>query len=398
MTNGLLGIFVDALRPDFISKEHTPYLYSLSESNPSMELETILGYSDAIDASIFTGTYPNTNGYWMKYQYNPDASPFRKVDSLRYLKPIDKIPSNFVKSGINYVLYNTYYKRLAEKTGIHGFATHNIPYNLINNFDFSLKKSLWGDNPFGNIPTIFDVLKENNINYYYSHGIKSDLFKQLQNSSFSTIYLSDIDFYAHIFGLKSRIFWKKLEKLDEKIKNIVEKYEKTEINPNIMIFADHGMAQVNKIFHFRDLLNHKEYSKKFFMVPDGTMLRFWYFDEDIKSEIRNYFEDKAYGHFLTDDEKQQLHINFTHNRYFDDVFLLDQGHAIFPNFMSWNTPKAMHAYHPRYKEQHGALIFKGEMFDSVKERKTYLADLMPTMLDCLDVEVPSTCESNSLVK
>ncbi len=101
-----------------------------------MELKTILGYSDAIDASIFTETYPATNGYWMKYQYNPQKSPFRKIDKLKYLGIIDKIPSNFIKSGINYTLFNTYYKRMSKQTGIHGFATHNIPYNLINNFDF----------------------------------------------------------------------------------------------------------------------------------------------------------------------------------------------------------------------------------------------------------------------
>jgi predicted AlkP superfamily pyrophosphatase or phosphodiesterase len=397
VNNRLLGIFVDGLRPDFISKEHTPYLYKLSEDNPCMELETILGYSDAIDASIFTGTYPDTNGYWMKYQYNPKTSPFKNIEELRYLKIIDKIPLHFIKSGINYLLFHTYYKKVAKRIGIHGFATHNIPYNLLTNFDFSLTKSLWEDEPFDNIPTLFDVIKKNNTNTHYMHGLKSDAFKRIKDTLLSIIYLSDIDFYAHIFGLKSRIFWRKLEKLDRKIGYITKKYQEIEKKGNVFIFADHGMAQVDKIFHFKELLNHKEYNKKFFMAPDGTMLRFWYFDENMKSEIRNYLEEKTYGHFLTDAEKQQLHLNFAHNRYFEDVFLLDQGHAIFPNFMSWNTPKAMHAYHPKLEEQHGALIFKGEAFECVKERRAYLVDLMPTILNSLNIEVPSTCEGKSLV-
>lgn len=398
MKENLLAIFIDALRPDFISESHTPYLYNLLNNNPNMELETILGYSDAIDATIFTGTYPDTNGYWMKYQYSPETSPFKNLKQMNYFKPIDYIPSNFIKSGINYVLFNTYYRKMSSKMGIDGFGTHNIPYKLLNNFDFSLYKSLWGEQPFENIPTIFDLLRNGNLKTYYSHGIKQNLSDELMKNSFSTVYLSDIDFYAHIFGLKSQIFWDHVKKLDKKVEYIVEQYKKIEKNPNIMIFADHGMAQVDKILHFKDLLKHKEYNKTFFMVPDGTMLRFWYFDEDIKSEIQNYLGEYTCGNFLTNSEKQKLHLNFGHNKYFDDVFLLNQGYSIFPNFMSWNTPKAMHAYHPAYKEQHGALIFSGNAFDSIKERTTYLADLMPTMLDCLNLDIPATCEGKSLVE
>lgn len=398
MNSKLLGIFIDGLRPDLISKENTPYLYRLSRDNPSMELETILGYSDAIDASIFTGTYPDTNGYWMKYQYNPETSPFKNMGEIKYLKIIDKIPSIFIKSGINYMLFNTYYRKMAGKKKIHGFATHNIPYSLLNNFDFSLYKSLWDNEPFKNIPTIFDVLKNNNEKTHYSHGIGPDTFELLRNTSFGIIYLNDIDMYAHIFGLQSNIFLRMIKKLDKKVEYIIKEHQKIDKDVNIMIFADHGMAQVNKILRFRDLLEHKEYNKKFLCVPDGTMLRLWYFDENIKSEIRNCLEDKTCGHFLTDAEKRELHLDFTHNRYFDDIFLLNQGSAIFPNFMSWNMPRAMHAYHPGYEEQRGALIFKGRIFDSIRERRAYLVDLMPTVLEALDVEIPGTVEGQSMFR
>lgn len=77
MENKIIGIFIDALRPDFISEKDTPFLYTLSKENPCMELETILGYSDAIDATIFTGVYPDTHGFWMKYWYDPVKGPSR---------------------------------------------------------------------------------------------------------------------------------------------------------------------------------------------------------------------------------------------------------------------------------------------------------------------------------
>jgi len=212
------------------------------------------------------------------------------------------------------------------------------------------------------------------------------------------IYLNDIDFYAHIFGIKSRIFFNTLKKIDKNIESIIKSSHKYGNETNAIIFADHGMAQVNKILCFKDLLNHKEYGKKFFMALDGTMLRFWYFDDNIRNEIRSLFEDKNYGHFLAESEKQKFHLKFSHNNYFDDVFLLNQGYAIFPNFMSWNQPKAMHAYDPSYKEQRGALIFSGNSFDSIKTKKATIVDLMPTILEFLNIEIPPTVEGRSLCR
>lgn len=394
----MLGIFIDGLRIDFISKEYMPYLYKFSQDNPCMKLGTILGYSDAIDASIFTGTYPDTNGYWMKYQYSPDTSPFKNMKNIKYLKTIDNIPSNIIKSGINYILFNTYYKKIAKDTGINGFATHNIPYNLLNNFDFSLYKSLYGYRPFKDIPTIFDILNDNDMDSCYLHKIRSDDFEELRKVSLGIIYLNDIDLYAHIFGLRSKIFLNRLKNLDKKIKHIIEKYEKIEKDGNIMIFSDHGMAQVDRILNFDYLLHHKEYNKKFFMVIDGTMLRFWYIDKNFRSIIRSYLDDKYCGHFLDNKEKRRLHIDFAHNRYFEDVYLLKQGYAIFPNFMSWNIPKAMHAYHPDYQEQNGVLILKGNVFGSIKKRDIYIVDIMPTILESLNVDVPTSVEGESVVK
>lgn len=392
----LIGIFIDALRPDFISKEHTPFIYNLTKNNYYNELETILGYSDSIDASIFTGTYPDRHGYWMKYQYNPANSPFKNLKIIKPLSTIDYIPSNFIKSGINFTLYNTLYRKISKDLGYDGLASYNIPYKLLENFDITLKKSQFDLGVFNPIMTLFDVLESNGKTHYYSHGIKQDTFERIKQSDMGIIYLSDIDFYAHIFGLQSAIFYRALHKLDNKVQRIYETCKTSEPYANIILFADHGMADVHKILTFKELRKHPGFGKRFLYALDGTMVRFWYFDDSIQSIIHDYFSDLPYGHFLTNDEQKTLRIKFSHNRYGDDIYLLKQGFSIFPNYMSWNTPKAMHAYHPSYNEQKGAVILSGDKFNmSGNKSPVKLADIMPTILDVLGIDIPETVEGVS---
>jgi predicted AlkP superfamily pyrophosphatase or phosphodiesterase len=384
---------VDALRPDFIDKEMTPFLYKLANTCTSMEIETVLGYSDVIDATIFTGTYPNIHGYWMKYYYDPTNSPFNSY-IFWPLRIIDYIPSPFIRSGINYVLYNSFYRLLSRKLGYNELASFNIPYYLLHNFSITLRKSMMEENAF-KIPTIFDVLRAENKKFYYSHGIKSETFQTLKEVDLGIIYLSDIDFWAHLFGISSSRFEKALSKLDKKVESIFK--SSIENNPDtiFIVFSDHGMANVNELLNFKELLENKDFCDRYMMVLDGTMIRFWYFDENIKSKIRSYFLEKEYGHFLSANEKEDLRINFSHNKWGDDIFLLDQGFAIYPNFMSWAKPKAMHAYHPKYKEQKGSFILYGKKckkLDSIN-----LVDIMPTILDSLNLKIPENIQGTSVL-
>jgi predicted AlkP superfamily pyrophosphatase or phosphodiesterase len=55
----VLAILVDALRYDYVTPQDTPFMYELGLQGVSLPLRPILGYSDSIRATIFTGTYPD---------------------------------------------------------------------------------------------------------------------------------------------------------------------------------------------------------------------------------------------------------------------------------------------------------------------------------------------------
>jgi predicted AlkP superfamily pyrophosphatase or phosphodiesterase len=394
LANKVVCVFVDALRPDFIDKEMTPFLYNLADTCSKIEIETVLGYSDVIDATIFTGTYPNVHGYWMKYYYDPKNSPFNSY-IFWPLRIIDYIPFPFIRSGINYVLYNSFYKLLSKKLGYNELASFNIPYYLLHNFSITLRKSMMEENAF-KIPTIFDVLSTENKKFYYSHGIKSETFQILKEVDLGIIYLSDIDFWAHIVGISSARFKKALSKLDKKVESIFNNTIDNNPDTIFIVFSDHGMADVHELLNLRELLEDKDFCDRYMMVLDGTMIRFWYFDEKIKLKIRSYFSEKKYGHFLSNNEKENLKINFPHNKWGDDIFLLDQGFAIYPNFMSWAKPKAMHAYNPKYKEQRGSFILYGKKCKNLDFIN--LVDIMPTILDILGAKIPDTVQGRSVLE
>ena len=397
----LLVIFVDALRPDFITKEATPYLYHLTKDYLSTECIPILGYSDAIRATIFTGTYPDKHGYWMKYQYSPQTSPFRQVKWLRF---IDHLPSPFLRSGINLVLSKTLFKTLAKIYQYHELASYNIPYNIIDNFDFTLKKSILDEGPFEQVETIFDILRSNNVKYLYieSSSIKSTLRKISGGERFVMHYLSDIDAASHRHGLFTQRFFRTLKQVDRKIESLIEKAkEKMGKNLHIIVFSDHGMSRVNEICCLEEPFGSqlKDWVSKgrLLYAVDATMIRFWYLDQNLKKRIRQRLNRTNWGRFITS-EKEELKISFNHTRYGEDIFLLKQGKAFYPNFMSWLKPKAMHAYHPKNREQRGIFILAGAKVQKTTLKPIEQVQIMPTILDILGIEVPSTVQGKSIIE
>ncbi|MBA7479587.1 hypothetical protein ES707_15021 [subsurface metagenome] len=223
----LLIIYIDAFRYDYLSEKSTPFLYSLSRNGFYAPLKPILGYTDAIKATIFTGVYPREHGYWIMYKYSPETSPFKIFKHLRF---IDRVPSNFTISGIKFVLSATICKLLARIHSYSELSTHNIPFSIIDSFDYTLKNSMVCRNAFHGFPTFFETLAVNSIKYSYidcskfglrarfgsSTRVRKKLTKILeevgQDTQLLFIYLHQLDNFAHRYGISSAKFSAELKK------------------------------------------------------------------------------------------------------------------------------------------------------------------------------------------
>jgi len=390
----ILGIFIDALNPRFINKADTPFLHRLSNNGEDIvSLESVLGFSTTIDATIFTGTYPDKHGIWIEYYYNPNYSPYSKIPLIKLSKPIDYIPIQIVRSGINFLLSKYVYPHYAKKLNYSELAPYNIPYKIIKYFDVVTTKHYTELGAFP-VPSLVDVLAENELSFYYSTRINETELKNALSSDFSLFYFSKADLVGHVFGVGSKQHRSTLREIDQKVEHLVNRYrEKFGDDFEVLVFSDHGMANVNKRISTTLWIKDKELGKKYLIAIESTMMRFWYFDEGYREKIREKLANLDYGHLLSAREKKQLRIYFPDNKYGEDIFLVDQGYVLYPSFKSWSIPKGMHGYHPALEEQRAVLI--SPAISGISEAK--VIDIMPTILKLLDLDIPKTVEGHPLV-
>jgi len=411
--NRLLVLFIDAFRYDYLSEERTPFLYSMSKNGFCAPLKPILGYSDAIDATIFTGVYPQDHGYWIKYKYSPETSP---LGIFKYLRFIDHLPSSFVVRGVKFVLSATICRLLAKAHGYSALSTHNIPFSAIGFFDYTLKKSMLSQGAFDNFPTFFDILREYGIKYSFIDCSNFSIVARFGSSVRSRkrlatvleriepdtqlifIYLHQLDNFAHRCGINSAKFLEELVNVDRSIELIVDRARQRfgDDLPTIIV-SDHGMADTKNFVRLGQFIHDKGFGKDYLFCSDSTMIRLWYLNPNKRRDIRKRFADLKCGSFLSEKEKRELKINFNHRYYGDDIYLLNTDYSIFPNFFSWLRPHAMHAYHPEDKTQLGFAILWGAGLGVPINREVRLVDLAPTILDVLGVSAPPQYRGESLL-
>lgn len=355
-------VLIDAFRHDFMSEEITPNLTQYAGEGVQYPLCPILGYSDSIRATFFTGKYPDQTDYWMEYCYRPENSPW---SGLTRLAPIDRIPLDSLVRGTKMVTSMTAMRVLARRRGIPHLQLRNLPLKAVDRFDFTLNKPMTARNALG-CTSIFDACAATGKSWAYLDASKvrrgSDLLDMVSQLSDDTglifIYLHQIDMAAHLFGINTRLFWKRVQSTDTLLGRIIARIRLRfgEVDP--IFFSDHGMSVLLRQISIQDLLEHPGFPNKFFVALDATMVRLWFFDADdrLKSEIRDRVANRYPGRFLSAEDLTKYHLQFSDRLYGDEIFLLNPGIGIFPNYHSYIKPKAMHAYEPTDRDQWGIFI------------------------------------------
>ena len=358
----LLVFLVDAFRHDFLHQDVTPNLFNLAGTGIHRPLQPILGYSDAIRATFFTGRWPDETGYWMEYCYRPETSPWK---GLSRFSAADDIPSDLALRGLKLAASSTAMKLVARKRGMPHLSLRNMPFRALDKFDFTLRQPMTAPKALG-YPSIFDKCLEAGRSWVYLDASKERRGEHLltrldevgEDVGLIFVYLHQIDQAAHLFGITSPVFWRRVRFTDYLIGQILSRVRRRFGDTSTLVFSDHGMSPLLRQIAIPELTSHPAFPERFFAALDATMVRLWYLDEDeiLRQEIRELVATRYPGHFLSAEELATHHLQFTDRLYGDEFYLLPPGIAIFPNFHSFIKPKAMHAYDPSDRDQWGIFI------------------------------------------
>jgi hypothetical protein len=354
-------VLVDAFRHDYLDPDRAPSLSGLAKRGSAARMRPILGYSDSIRATIFTGRYPDQHGYWMEYCFRPETSP---LGSLERLAPLDRSPTDFALRGLEFALSHTLVRSLARRAGYEHLSLRHIPFRALGSFDWTLREAMTAPGAL-RAPTLFDELSAAGIPWSYldssrdgTRGLLRKAAELSPETRFVFVYLHPIDMASHLVGIDSSVFWRVVRRTDSLVASLVEQIRSRIGEHELVLFSDHGMSRVERLVAFPKLWTHPGFPHRFCFALDATMVRLWYCDGDeaVRAELRATVASAARGRFLEPAELTALHLDFGNRLYGDEIYLLEPPAAIFPNFHSMLRPKAMHAYHPDDRDQHGIFV------------------------------------------
>lgn len=334
-----------------------PNLFNLFQQGSLYRVKTLLGYSNAIVPSIFSGRYPSEHNVWAIFKMSPKTSPFR-VPKIIPKSIIDK--SSIARYFINKNVFNTCKKR-GLLPGY--FETINIPLRLLKYFDVSMKKHITEPNSLDGTATLFDLMRQKGIPFEYvgypwyeeTKQIFDQITKLIMKTNVVVGYVGEVDHNGHKSGVHSKKFLEQLKSFDELcaefLRNIMQK-EKV----GITIFSDHGMEDVNGTVNLQNILNSTDLKieKDYLLFLDSTIARFWPLNNNARNVLTDVLSNTKGGHVLSQDEIEKYKINFTSKKTYGELFYLtDVGKVILPNFYSIlnGSITAMHGWDPNDSTQ-----------------------------------------------
>lgn len=397
-----LLIQLDACRHDYMSESKTPFFYNMKQGGISGSLIPTFGFEP--DAAYIAGLYPDEADGAAQFWHDLHGSPFSFLGQwARVLNLLPDLPERVLRRLI---------KRLTKRWCTSPtLSTARIPFHLLRYFGFPMQCRM--DEPnFVRSDSVFDLLRKAGRKWLY-HGTpdykvdldsiimraEKDLFPPLE---FAFFHIGDLDRVGHKYGPESVEIRTALKRVDKGIEHIVKVAKERFEEVHLVIMGDHGMMEVRKHLDIWSELKKLpvKLEKDYLVFLDSTMARFWFFSDRAKSLIVDLLDNIEGGHIIRQEEKDKYHLNYSHNKFGDIIFLVDPGELIFPNFYQNKKPvKGMHGYAPETPEQQSALVIHSP---KVKEPKRFeeavdMRMVFPTLLDLMDLPIPEGTTAKSLL-
>jgi hypothetical protein len=340
----------------------------------------------------------------MEYGMRPPSSPWAWA---RNFGALDGFPSDVALRGTKLAISMSAMRTMARRRQLEHMDLRNVPFRALPYFDLTLRVPMTSYRALGRA-TIFDRCRDAGLKFAYLDSSKIDR-KTLVHRAASLpddiglvfVYLHHIDMASHVFGIDSKRFRQSLASTDELIRQTVGAVHERFPDSPTLIFSDHGMSRIKEQHAIPRLHHHPDFPERFLFALDATMVRVWYWRNEpaLRAEVRDIVAHTYQGHWLSDHEIDSFHLRFDSRLYGDEMFLLEPGTAIFPNFHSYIKPKAMHAYNPADPDQLGILVAPAQV-GPVPTTPLEMVDIAPMCLSLLGLaeEAPTAPARSSLVR
>lgn len=388
----LLLVFIDGLKPESVA-----YMPFLDLFRTQRRIRTDLGYSPTCYASMLTGVYPNKHLHWFTWLYSPLNSPYKWLRKFK----LDRLPDSvFIKYIFNKIT-NIHTHGIIPWQGVMSLQWWYLPIHAWHYFDLAVKKHWSESNFITGYPTVFDILRDNDIPYEIVGLDAVDLgqsSKAIEQYSFGDIkpftyfFVGDVDGLSHHYGQGSRVVIEKLKRIDAILQEKYLSLQKRAGEVCFIAFSDHGHVRMNKYLSLKSVFSsHKESLGDFIHFIDANFARFWFRNEGEEARVRDvlmHLEDK--GFIMTEDHFQKYHVDMPDNRYGDLIFYLDVPYmfTITPAIIQKKLGSrflSLHGYLPDNLDCDGVFISNKEARGSLHME---LVDIMPSVLDTLGIKMP----------
>lgn len=391
----ILAVFIDGLKNNSLQK--MPFLDSFQYKK---RLRTDLGYSVTCHASMYTGLYPNRHKVWFVWKYQPETSPFKRLPESKILDLINFLPTRYFVGKIVH-LFN-------QNTSYGGIGV--MKYSSLRNWRYfdTAEKKLWNEDGYiEDIPTIFDILRENEISLQSvglvnakNHG---GSLKYIQDysvpkriSDLTYLFIGELDYVSHCYGQESHEAGKVLEKIDREVERVYEQFRnRLGSDPYLVCWSDHGHMMVKEQY---DIYKHFERRgadlDKFINIVDTNFARFWFRNDEEHELITNILDDMPSGFILKQEHLKKYHTEMPDRRYGDLIYYLDYPYMFKKTVWGYGLrTKSIHGYLPDYPEKDGIFISN---IPIEKEGHIELVDVTPSLIKLLQLNVKVTFDGTSI--
>lgn len=318
-------------------------------------LRTVLGFSQAALASIFTASTPAEHGLWMMYSFAEKGSPFGWLSLVPHAVSARRL---WLRRLIQW--------DLAHRVRMRGYySLYDVPREILPRLDLPARGDMFAPRGGGAAKTIFDELEERRMphmvwDYRVSEARAFDDLQEAVRSKragFYLLYTAGLDSDLHRHGTAAPRIGEHLAWYRERIERLAAA-ARTVGETEIVVLGDHGMCDVTGSIDLMSAVEALglEIGRDYVPFYDSTMARFRIRSERSREAIGKLLGGRPSGRLLSPDEMRRLGVAFPDGRFGDLVFLADPGVVIVPSYMGAEPVAAMHGYHPDVEGMYSAMF------------------------------------------